>query len=64
MPRYLYILKSNGSSERLGNMVLLDDMDAIVFGKQLVRDLAGQDKLGGALAIIRGKRTVSSIPIK
>jgi hypothetical protein len=47
-------------------MTLPNDMEAFQFGERLVRDLASapEQHVGLALAIIKNRRTVRSIPVE
>jgi hypothetical protein len=57
---------SNGGSEDLGGMTLVDDGEAIAFGKGMIRDLTREDAeqyAGWIMDITEGERTVACIRI-
>jgi hypothetical protein len=67
MKRYRFALQQRGTQiEELGVMAMADDGDALAFAKGIARDLAdSQDRRAGlAIAIVKGTRTIRSIPLK
>jgi hypothetical protein len=67
MNKYRFALQNSGTViEELGVMALPNDDEALAFGQQVAQDLADdQDQQAGvAVAVIKGARTVRSIPVK
>jgi hypothetical protein len=64
--KYRFALQKDGTPiEELGAMALPDDGEALAFGQRIAHDLAdGQgEQAGVAVAVIKGTRTVRSIPL-
>lgn len=68
MLTYRFALRNNGGRrvEGLGFMGLVDDGEALAFGKQVIGDLVRVDRnyAGWIMDITEGKRPVSSIPLE
>jgi hypothetical protein len=65
--KYRFALQNSGTViEELGVMALPDDGEALAFGQQIARDLVDDpsQQAGVAVAVIKGARTVRSIPLK
>jgi hypothetical protein len=62
---YRFVIHSGDTVEALGVMPLRDDDDARLFGFEVIRDLmvnAAPHYAAYTMVIIRGERTVASIP--
>jgi hypothetical protein len=67
MTSYRFALQSRGTViEELGVMALPNDDEALAFGQQVAQDLADDpgQQAGVAVAVIKGARTVRSIPVR
>jgi hypothetical protein len=63
MTHYRFAVHQDGTRiEELGSMSLPDDREAVEFGNGIARDLNGWQP-GLAIAIIKGNRTIRSIPV-
>ena len=61
---YQFSLHTDTEVEELGSMALVDDAEALAFGKQVIRDLLDKDDdhcSGWTLEIIDGDRRIASI---
>jgi hypothetical protein len=65
MSAYRFVIHKNGArTEELGFMSLADDVEALAFGKQVIRDMEHKDAYGGwTMDILEGKRTVGAITL-
>jgi hypothetical protein len=67
MLAYHFTLRNDGAQvDDLGFMGLADDDEALVFGKQVIRDLKGGDRnyAGWIMDITEGERPVGNIPFE
>jgi|RhiMethySRZTD1v2_1073278.scaffolds.fasta_scaffold762490_1 hypothetical protein len=65
MQPYRFALQNDGKQiEELGSMAMPDDRDAVAFAELIARDLANGSQRGWAVAIVKGTRTVRSIPVE
>jgi hypothetical protein len=67
MNHYRFTLQKDDTRiEEIGTMTFPDDGEALAFGQQIARDLADDpgQQAGVAVAVIKGTRTVRSIPLK
>jgi hypothetical protein len=67
MHAYHFTLRNDGAQvDDLGFMGLADDDEALVFGKQVIRDLKGGDRnyAGWIMDITEGERPVGNIPFE
>src|SRR3979490_233937 len=66
MPYYRFVAyTSNANAEDLGSMEFRDDVEALAFGNQVIRDLIGtraEHYYGWPLHIAEGERALPSIP--
>ena len=65
MPAYIFSIRSRAAveAETLGTMQLLDDAEAFAFAKQMVEDMADEDRAQGgySVEITNSERAVGRI---
>jgi hypothetical protein len=64
MRYYHFCLFNGGGSDRLGGLTLPHDDAAVAFGKQVLRDLTGDQYAQSFMHIIEHDRIVGAIPFR
>jgi hypothetical protein len=68
MPHYCFSLQNNGARiDDLGGVVLADDVEALAFGRRVIRELLDKNPEQHArwtMDITEGDRTVRSVPLE
>jgi hypothetical protein len=67
MPAYSFVVRNSDATEieGLGGMALVDDGEALAFGKQVIRDLmreGAEQYAGWTMDVAEDERAVASIP--
>jgi hypothetical protein len=65
MACYYFVIRGTKDTEDLGAMDFADDIEAVAFGKQIIRDLmdrAAKQHANWTMEIREGERAVRSVP--